>query len=359
MSVRGLLEQLDPARYRVLIVPEKPDGDISAFFALWPQAADPARPRRSLVPGARIGPVQALGALAGVRARARFLQERGVDIVHSNDGRSHAAWALAARLAGVRLLWHHRGDPSARGLRFVAPMLADRILTVSRFSLPAPGSRAARRAQVVHSPFDTHVSASRETMRARILERTGAPAEALLCGYFGNFIERKRPLGFLDTIEALARQIDRPVHGLLFGDPRNSEYGELLPERAARMSGNAQAHMMGFCSPGHAWLAGCDVLLVPAAREPLGRTLVEAMLVGTPVVATRSGGNPEALDGDCGVLCALDDPEAMAQATARLLAEPGAREAMCERAKVAARSRFSQERHAAQVCAVYQELAKR
>lgn len=357
MSVRGLLEQLDPTRYHALIVPERPGGDIAEFFASWPQAADPAPPRQSLVPGARIGPGKALGALAGVRARSRFLQARGVDIVHSNDGRSHAAWALAAHLAGSRLLWHHRGDPSARGLRYVAPFLADRILTVSRFSLPAQGSRAAQRAQVVHSPFDTQVEASRETMRARILEHIGAPANAVLCGYFGNFIERKRPMGFLDTVEELGRLVDRPVHGLLFGDPRNTEYGELLPERAARIGGNARAHMMGFRSPGHAWLAGCDVLLVPAAREPLGRTLVEAMLVKTPVVATRSGGNPEALEGDCGILCDLDDPTGMARAVARLLAEPEQRQAMCLRAQVAARARFSREHHAEQVAAVYAELA--
>ncbi|MBT0667221.1 glycosyltransferase family 4 protein [Novosphingobium profundi] len=357
MSVRGLLEQLDPERYRVLVVPEKPGGDISEFFARWRQIADPAPPRRSLVPGAPIGPVKALGALAGIPARRRFLKEQGVDIVHTNDGRSHAGWALASRLAGARLVWHHRGDPSARGLRFVAPLLADRILTVSRFSLPAQGSRAAQRAQVVHSPFDTSVTANRETMRARILERIAGPADALLCGYFGNFIERKRPFGFLDSIEALAGLVDRPVRGLLFGDPRNSEYGERLPRRVEGVRGNARAHMMGFCSPGHAWLAGCDVLLVPAAREPLGRTLVEAMLVGTPVVATRSGGNPEALEGDCGILCELDDSRAMARAVARLLADPDRCEAMCARARRTARARFSMGNHADRVSAVYSALA--
>ena len=47
---------------------------------------------------------------------ARFLRRRAVRIVHTNAGRSHATWALPTRLAGARQLWHHRKDPTAKGL---------------------------------------------------------------------------------------------------------------------------------------------------------------------------------------------------------------------------------------------------
>lgn len=359
VSVRGLMEGLDPERIRILVVPETPGGTIGDFFSGYEQLPDPAPPRAAFVPGAQFGPAQALRTLAGVRRRARFLREQGVDIVHSNDGRSHASWALAARLAGARLLWHHRGDPSARGLRWVAPVLADRIFTVSRFSLPAAKRGAAKSAQVVHSPFDTTVTADRAEMRRQIIERTGCSEDALICGYFGNFVTRKRPLEFAEAVERLGALVDRPVVGAMFGDPRNTEVGEALPQRIAAVRGNARVEMMGYCAPGHAWLAGCDLLLVPAVREPLGRTLVEAMLVGTPVVATDSGGNPEALDGDCGVLCPPDDPAAMARAAADLLGDPPRLAAMRLRAAAQARLRFSRENHIRQVLAAYSELAAR
>src|SRR3546814_7063412 len=68
----------------------------------------------------------------------------------------HVTWGPAARLAGRKLLGHHRSSPRAKGLRFLAPLLAHRVASVSRFAAPRPGVfSAAGRCTVVHSPFDT------------------------------------------------------------------------------------------------------------------------------------------------------------------------------------------------------------
>src|SRR3546814_20054095 len=67
----------------------------------------------------------------------------------------HGTCGPAARLAGRKLLWHHRSSPRAKGLRFLAPLLAHRVASVSRFAAPRPGVfSAAGRCTVVHSPFD-------------------------------------------------------------------------------------------------------------------------------------------------------------------------------------------------------------
>src|SRR3546814_20713964 len=72
---------------------------------------------------------------------------------------------------------------------------------------------------------------------------------------------------------------------------------------------------MGWRTPGVRWIAACDMLMVPAIDEPFGRTLIEAMLVGTPIVATRSGGNIEAFrDGAIGQLVQPESARAPAAA---------------------------------------------
>src|SRR3546814_17835710 len=59
-----------------------------------------------------------MGAPKALASLARYLQQRDVRIVHTNEGPMHVTWGPAARLAGRKLLWHHRSSPRAKGLRF-------------------------------------------------------------------------------------------------------------------------------------------------------------------------------------------------------------------------------------------------
>src|SRR3546814_11260111 len=84
-----------------------------------------------------------MGAPKALASLARYLQQRDVRIVHTNEGPMHVTWGPAARLAGRKLLWHHRSSPRAKGLRFLAPPLAHRVASVSRFAAPRPGGFSA------------------------------------------------------------------------------------------------------------------------------------------------------------------------------------------------------------------------
>lgn len=355
VSLRGLLDGLDPEDVRVLIVPEVPDGRLAAHYSGFEQVADPAPPAKSFEAGEAFGLGDFFSTFPAVLKRTRFLKEQGVDIVHTNDGRSHASWGIAAKLAGAKLVWHHRGNPTARGLRQLAPLLADQIVTVSSFALPQGKSGAARTARVVHSPFDVSISVDRDQSRQRILEELDLAADSVICGYFGTFIDRKKPLEFIEAVETLDGLMDSPVVGLLFGEAVEPALGRAVEERVKASEGRAK--LMGYRTPGHEWLGGCDLLLVPAIDEPLGRTLVEAMLVRTPVVATNSGGNPEALRDGCGVLVPPGDAMKMAEAARDLLADNARRVEMTEHARGCAIDRFSRERHVAAISEIYAELA--
>jgi glycosyltransferase involved in cell wall biosynthesis len=104
-------------------------------------------------------------------------------------------------------------------------------------------------------------------------------------------------------------------------------------------------------------MAACDIHAVPAIDEPFGRSLIEAMLLGTPVVAAASGGNLEAIEeGVTGLLSAADDPAAMAEAILRLLDSPDQAETIAAKALKAATQLYGADRHVAQISAIYQSL---
>jgi glycosyltransferase involved in cell wall biosynthesis len=67
-------------------------------------------------------------------------------------------------------------------------------------------------------------------------------------------------------------------------------------------------------------LAALDVVTVPSRTEGLPQSLVEAMAIGKPIIASAVGGVPEALDqGECGILVPPDDPGALRAGIRRLL----------------------------------------
>lgn len=359
ISVKGLLSGLDPERYHPIVVTEVPGGRIAQFFADHQQFDDPGS-CGLFVPGELFTPGKFVRTLRGVWPRVRFLRRHQIDIVHVNDGQTNANWALAARLAGAKLVWHHRGDPEARGLRFLAPLLADQVLAVSSFALPAPGRWSARhKASVVYSPFDSDLTIDRFGARAQLVQELGLAADTLILGFFGAFLPRKRPLLFVEMIAELTRTLDRPVMGVMFGEAVVASADAALRSRISMKGLDDQVRLMGFRTPGSYWIAACDQLVVPAVREPFGRTLVEAMLVGTPIVAARSGGNIEALEGGLGILVEPDDPVALAEQCARLSRDPEGAATMACRTQAHARRRFSEAAHSRRVSEVYEKLRMR
>jgi glycosyltransferase involved in cell wall biosynthesis len=67
------------------------------------------------------------------------------------------------------------------------------------------------------------------------------------------------------------------------------------------------------------YLRAADIYVLSSRTEGLSHTLLEALAVGTPSVASRVGGNPEVVtDGVDGLLVPPDDPAALADAIRRL-----------------------------------------
>jgi glycosyltransferase involved in cell wall biosynthesis len=94
-----------------------------------------------------------------------------------------------------------------------------------------------------------------------------------------------------------------------------------------------------------------DALVLPSRRESCGAVLLEALACGTPVVATRCGGPEDIVTDAVGELAPPENPAALAEAMARVLARRGEFDAA--RLRGYALSRYSWDRLAEQYFALY------
>lgn len=353
ISAMTLIKGLDRSRFdpKIILIGEKGRVDLLAKNS--GQSPDRILPN---VPSSS----SFFGSVRLIREAVRVLSAGKFDVVHTNEGRMHVVWGLAAKIAGVAHVWHHRGNPGARGLRFLAPLTASQVISVSRFAAPnGSGNLATQRSAVIHSPFDLSIAdTDRSAGRQHALQELSLHENAKIVGFFGHYSDRKRPVKFIETIAA-ARRADPelPIHGLMFGEEHDSGLQGQMLQAIERFGLQAHIHLMGFRKPAETWLAGCDALLVPAVEEPFGRTLIEAMLVGTPVVAAASGGNVEAIDdGQNGLLATADDADALARRLLTLLRDPVLAQSIRTNAKEHALTNFGIETHIRSVEAIYDRI---
>jgi glycosyltransferase involved in cell wall biosynthesis len=129
-----------------------------------------------------------------------------------------------------------------------------------------------------------------------------------------------RQKGVTTLVEAAARLRTPGVRVVLVGDGPERPAVEAL---VARHDLGDRVTVTGFLSHGAVppILTGADLVVLPSIYEELGSVLVEAMQAGAAIVASDTGGIPDAV-GDAAQLVEPGDPAALAEAIDALLADP-------------------------------------
>jgi glycosyltransferase involved in cell wall biosynthesis len=283
--------------------------------------------------------------LAAALQIRRLVRGPGVDIVHANEPHAlSSAWLARA----------HRSVPVIASRRIALPLspgfislaryrAAARIIAVSHFveksviesGLP-PGC-----VEVIYDGVEIPPEIS-QAGRKRARAHFAIPKESPCIGNVGAFVPEK---GHAILVRALAelrtkRRAEFPGCTLLLcGEGPEQAH---LQELARQLQVLDTVKFAGSVSEIQNVFAAMDVFAFPSHDEPLGSVLLAAMAQGLPVVAIGRGGIPEVVEDEKnGLLVNSLDPEALAAALARLLANPEESHRLGKAARETVRARFS------------------
>jgi len=306
--------------------------------------------------------------LPSMRAMAERLRAGRFDLIHMHTSHAHTLGLVAARLAGRRrpgdrpaTLVSRRVDFSIRKRRLLDfshlkyTWGLDRIVCVSemiRAVLLRDGLPPAL-VGVVHSGVDVARLNGAPDRRTDYRREFGVPAGAPLIATVGHCADHKGQRFLVAAAPAvLARFPEARI--LVVGE------GELLPdlkEQAGALGVEARVLFPGFRTDVPALLRAVDLFVFPSHLEGLGTSVLDALAVGLPVVATTAGGIPEMItDGVHGRLVPPRDPAALAAAMIELLEQPERARQMGDAGRARVLAEFTAERMVEKTLVEYERL---
>ncbi len=298
---------------------------------------------------------------AVVRLAALLRRERPA-VFHLHTSHAHLLGLLAAALAPpMRVVVARRVDfsifrHSFLGLNWIKYRWGiDRFITVSgavRDLLREDGVPAAKVSVVPSGVDPARFEPPPSPDPAGLLAEFGLPSGLPIVASIGALHDHKGHRFLVEAAERVLRSRDAAF--IVAGEgPRRRE----LVRLARRLGVEGRFRLPGFRSDVGRLLAGASVFAFPSIEEGLGTSLLDALLLERPVVASRVGGIPEVIvHREHGILVPPRDPAALAEGILESLADPAAAAERARRGRDRVKEEFSADRMVEGTLEVYREI---
>ena len=312
-----------------------------------------------------IGRIVTLGFRSGFKPRDDLADVRRLrewlphfDVLHVHRGKDHWVAALANRLSKTprplfrtRHIVHAvRSHAANRWLYGTATNLVVTVTEAIRRQYVASGLLPPERVVTLPGGVDAeefHPGLDGGPMRADL----GIQSGRLLVGLVSGLRVMKGHEVAIQAASLLAQDGIRP-HFLFIGDGRREER---VRELIRSESLEDQVTLVGFVPDLPRAMAALDIALyVPLESDGMSRVVFECLALGRPLIASRVGVVPEILlDGRDALLVPAGDPELLAGAIKRLVADPGLRTSLGLAARRLVLVHYSGARVAARLANLY------
>lgn len=259
-----------------------------------------------------------------------LINDKNINIVHTNSLKAHVLGGIAAKLAKKHLIWHIRelllNRFSLKLLILLSRTLPDRIIVIcSKHRELFVNYIRKDKIVTIHNGIDVD-SINENVDKQKIRQEFSLNQDAPLIGLVSRLIYAKGHVYFLKA----AKQVKRFYPGVKFlivGDVQgNKRYKQKLLKLVNNLGLSNDVIFTGWREDIQNVMVSLDILAVPSldvGLEGESRVILEAMAAAKPVVTTKVGGNPELIqEGQTGILIPPCDIGSLAFAICTLLKNP-------------------------------------
>lgn len=309
-----------------------------------------------------VAPARGSFNLRYLRRIARIAREVNADLICAHLYGSAVYASVLGTICSIPVVSvFHGGADIARGDRFTS-IKAAIVRKGSRWVVFVSQSLRKELANTLNVPSSQSViipngidtAAFRHGRDESIRNELRLPSEAILVGAIGNIRPAKAYDNLLHAARALVDRSDR-FYFVVAGECSGTLADDLLRLRS-QLNLEDRFFFLGLRSDIPTVFHNLDVFALSSRSEGFSLACVEAMACEVPVVATRCGGPEEILSEDSGVLVALGDAGALADAIYRVAYDPELAKRLSLAALKRAQDEYSLKAMLARYEAVYESL---
>jgi glycosyltransferase involved in cell wall biosynthesis len=261
-----------------------------------------------------------------------FLRREKFDLVHVHTPVAALLGRIAAWLCRVPLVvytahgfYFHDGMSRRKrfffiGLERFAGRLTDLLLTQSTEDAKtavAEGIMPIERVFAIGNGVDVdRFNLDVGFGGSKIRDELNIPKQVFLIGMIGRQVKEKGIIELLEAARTLVGKHD-DIYFLIIGDRLFSDHAEGVDTAIKQTKSllGEKLILTGMRSDIPQLLSAMDLFLLPSWREGMPRTIIEAMMMGLPVVATDiRGSREEVVDEVTGLIVPLRNPKALTEA---------------------------------------------
>ncbi|WP_096595464.1 glycosyltransferase [Calothrix sp. NIES-2098] len=275
---------------------------------------------------------------------------RKYDLIYANTQKALVIGAIASFFARRPLVYHlhdilskeHFSQTNRRIAVNLANHFASVVIANSQASQTAfvQAGGHANLTTVIYNGFEPEIYQTDESDVRQLQQELGLIGKFVI-GHFSRLAPWKGQHILIDALAQCPQQVTVILVGdALFGE---QDYVKQLHNQVADLGLENRVKFLGFRSNVPQLMAACDLVAHTSIfAEPFGRVIVEAMLCGTPVVATQAGGAMELIEpGINGFLFPPGDTQELARVINTCLQERHKTTTMANNARKMAIQRFN------------------